>query len=230
MTTTAAEVTVSTAVATAAATKCHMFKIEGYKRIKAMYGTGKSIDSCRFEAAGRTWRIHFYPDGDNRENAGHASLFLKLDDDDDDDDAGGNGKRDDKVLVEFKFSLVCHRNGGWPVAAGDQPQSGTLTATFFSNKQGNSKALGYSQFMKRRDLEQSRFLRDDCLAIRCDMAVLDSPVDVKEQAAQAHDLQRLGVACDCKDDACKSYHLRNSSFAFKLREALLKLFLGCFHV
>ena len=119
-TTTAAEVTVSTAVATAAATKCHMFKIEGYKRIKAMYGTGKCMDSCRFEAAGRTWRIRFYPDGDNRENAGHASLFLKLDDDDD----TGNGK----VLVEFKFSLVCHR-GGWHTAAGDQPQSGTLTAT-----------------------------------------------------------------------------------------------------
>jgi hypothetical protein len=224
MSTTAAEVTVSTAVATAAATKCHMFKIEGYKRIKAMYGTGKCIDSCRFEAAGRTWRIRFYPDGDNRENAGHASLFLKLDDD---DDTGGNGKRDDKVLVEFKFSLVCHR-GGWPAAAGDQPQSGTLTATF-SNK-GNNKALGYSQFMKRRDLEQSRFLRDDCLAICCDMAVLDSPVDVKEQAAEAHDLQRLGVACDCKDDSCKSYHLRNASFSFKFREALLKLFLGCFHV
>lgn len=224
MATTAAEVTVSTAAATAAATKSHLFKVEGYKRIKAMYGTGKCIESCSFEAAGRTWRIRFFPDGDHRENAGHVSLFLKLDDAERDD----TGKKvdDDKVLVEFKFSLVCPRGGGSP---GEQPQSGTLTTTF-GKKAHKALGLGYSQFMKRRDLEKSRFLRDDRLAIRCDMAVLDHPVDVKEEAAQAHDLERLGVACDCKDDACKSYHLRNASFSFKFREALLKLFLGCFHV
>nr|ACG42220.1 hypothetical protein [Zea mays] len=113
----AEDVIVSTAVATAAGTKCHMFKIDGYKRIKAMYGKGRSIDSCRFEVAGRAWKILFFPNGDCRDTAGHVSLFLKLDDDDTvgggpDDNDDGKVLRDDLVLccrgeVESAFFFFC---------------------------------------------------------------------------------------------------------------------------
>lgn len=210
MSTTAAEVTVSAAAATAAATKCHMFKIEGYKRIKTMYGNGRSIDSCGFEAAGHTWRIQFFPDGNRPENAGFVSVVLKLE-----DDAAAAGN-DNDVVVEYRFSLVSHSN--WAC----RPCSKAYTATFSKNR----KVLGCSQFIKREDLEKSQFLRDDCLAVRCDIAVLNNPIDVKEQPAQAWDLERLGVVCDCKDETCKSHHHRGS---MSFREALVKLFLGCFH-
>ncbi|OEL36611.1 hypothetical protein BAE44_0002370 [Dichanthelium oligosanthes] len=214
---TAAEVTVSAAAATAAATKCHMFKIEGYKRIRTMYGNGRSVDSCAFEAAGRTWRIQLFPDGNSPENAGFVSLVLKLEDNGA-AIAAANGN--DDVLVEFRFSLVCHRD---KKPSCRQPHSRNYTVTFNKAR----KASGCCQFIKREDLERSEFLRDDCLAVRCDMAVLNNPVDVKEQTAQAHDLERLGVVCDCKDDACKNYHLRG---ALSFREAIVKLFMGCFHL
>ncbi|AQK51825.1 MATH domain containing protein [Zea mays] len=224
----AEDVIVSTAVATAAGTKCHMFKIDGYKRIKAMYGKGRSIDSCRFEVAGRAWKILFFPNGDCRDTAGHVSLFLKLDDDD--TVGGGPDDNDDGkvVVVELRFSLLCRP--GW--APDDRPQSWTRTATF-TNK-GN-KTMGYSQFMKRSELEMPRFLGDDCLAIRCDMSVLDDPVDVKEEPAQPLDLQRLGVPLDCKvvdDGACiKTEPLVPVPLSyFKFTEALVKLFVGCFDV
>ncbi|TKW09898.1 hypothetical protein SEVIR_6G131300v4 [Setaria viridis] len=215
MSPTAAEVTVSAAAATTVATKCHMFKIEGYKRIKTMYANGRSIDSCGFEAAGRKWRIQFFPNGDRLVNAGFVSIILKLED----DATAAAGKDNKDILVEYRFSFVCHRDK--PVR---RTHGETYTATFNKAR----KAFGCGQFLSRDYLEKSEFLRDDCLAVRCDMAVLDNPVNVKEQAAQAHDLERLGVTCDCKDDMCKSYHLRGTTSSF--REALVKLFLGCFHV
>ncbi|CAL5002661.1 unnamed protein product [Urochloa decumbens] len=218
MSTTAGEVTVSAAAATAAATKCHMFKIEGYKRIKTMYGNGRSIDSCGFEAAGRTWRIQFFPDGNRTDSAGFVSIVLKLEDDAPTAAAAAGGN-DDDILVEFRFSLVSHRD-----KPASRPYGKTYTATFSKAR----KALGCGHFIRRDDLEKSEFLRDDCLAVRCDMAVLNNPVCVKEHAAQAQDLERLGVVCDCKDDTCKGYHNRGAVSSF--RDAIVKLFLGCFHL
>ncbi|CAO2206515.1 unnamed protein product [Urochloa humidicola] len=217
MSTTAAEVTVSAAAATVAASKCHMFKIEGYKRIKTMYGNGRSIDSCGFEAAGRTWRIQFFPDGNRSDNAGFVSIVLKLEDDDNAAAAAAN----DNVLVEFQFSLVSHRE-----KPATRPYGKTYTATFSKSR----KALGCGCFIRRDDLEKSEFLRDDCLAVRCDVAVLNNPAHVKEQAAKAQDLERLGVVCECKDETCKGFHNRGAGAATSFREAIVKLFLGCFHL
>ncbi|CAO2188887.1 unnamed protein product [Urochloa humidicola] len=214
MSTKAAEVTVSAAAATVAATKCHMFKIEGYKRIKTMYGNGRSIDSCGFEAGGHTWRIQFFPDGSRSDNAAWVSLVLKLEDDD-----AAAGNNDDKVLIEFQFSLVSHR---------DKPARKPYGKTYTASLNKARKAFGCGCFIRRDDLEKSEFLRDDCLAIRCDITVLNNPAHVKEQAAQAQDLERLGVVCDCKDDMCKGYHNRGAALSF--REAIVKLFLGCFHL
>ncbi|KAF8701780.1 hypothetical protein HU200_033098 [Digitaria exilis] len=100
--------------------------------------------------------------------------------------------------------------------------SKAYTATFNKHR----RVLGCSQLIRREDLERSAFLRDDCLAVRCDIAVLNNPIDVKEQTAQPRDLERLGVVCECKDETCKSPHYRG---AMSFREALVKLFLGCFH-
>ncbi|XP_062195251.1 BTB/POZ and MATH domain-containing protein 4-like [Phragmites australis] len=212
---TATGVSVCTAVATAAATKCYMFKIEGYKRIKTMHGNGKGLESCAFEVAGHTWRIQFFPDGNKKENAGYVSLFLKLEDLTDD---AGN----DDVLAEVQLSLVRHRGKGKPAAC--QPYSKTYTSTF---NMGN-KVWGFPLFIKREDLEKSEFLKDGCFAVRCDLAVLNKSVDVQEQAAQAGDLERLNIVCDCKDDLCKRHHHQRD--ALWLREAFVKFFLRCFQV
>lgn len=214
MTTTAADLSVSTAAATATATKCHLFKIEGFKRITIMYGNGKALESCAFEAAGRTWRIQFFPDGNRKETAGYISLFLKLDDDD-----AESADDDEEILAEVRLALVPRHRA--PASA--KLFSYNFTTTFSKDK----KVVGYAQVLKRQDLERSGFLRDDCLAVRCDVAVLKRPVEAEERAALAGDMERLDVVCDCKNDACKGRHLTGG---LRFRVAIAKLFFGCFQV
>jgi speckle-type POZ protein len=211
----AMDLSMSTAAATASATKCHLFKIEGYKRIKILYGNGKSVDSCPFEAAGRTWRIQFFPDGNKKETVGFISLYLKL------EDAAGaeNDAGDDVLLAEVNLGLVQHHHGG---STSKSAFNFRFTGTFNKDR----KVMGYPQFIKREELEKSEFLVDDCLAFRCDVAVLKQSVDAVEQAAQASDMERLGIVCECKDDACKGHHIRGG--ALWLRNAFTMFFLGCF--
>ncbi|VAI21738.1 unnamed protein product [Triticum turgidum subsp. durum] len=44
----------------------HLLKIVGYSRTKEV-PNGKWIDSCSFQVGGRTWRVRYYPNGDESE-------------------------------------------------------------------------------------------------------------------------------------------------------------------
>ncbi|GJN32401.1 hypothetical protein PR202_gb20909 [Eleusine coracana subsp. coracana] len=207
-------VSVSTIAATATATECHMLKIEGYKRLRTMHGVGTHFDSCPFQAAGRTWRIHCYPNGSHHNVKDHVSLYLVL------DAAASAGD----IHVEVELSLV--------------PQPGVLGAlwppytwkdTFVFNGK-TSPVHGFPKFIERQLLEAwPGFFHDDGFAVRCDVTVIGKAAE-KDPVVQARDLKRLGVVCHCSDETCKRYHSGAARSVMWIREAFVKLFLGCFRV
>ena len=189
---TAPEVSVSTVTATATSTGHHMLKIEGYKHLKDIHRNGSCFESCRFEAAGHTWKICCYPNGNRRDAAGCISLFLARDDDEDKE-----GESAGVVHAEFRFALVYPRSRllPWP------PYAKSTTCTYPSP----NSSWGFPGFITVKGLENTGFLKDDCFTVRCDITVVEKSA-VKDELVKAADMARLGMLCKCKDDLCKRHH------------------------
>ncbi|RLN35187.1 BTB/POZ and MATH domain-containing protein 2-like [Panicum miliaceum] len=180
-------VSVSTVAATVSATETHVLKIEGYRRLKAMHGTCKCLESSRFQVAGHTWKICCYPNGDFRENAGFVSLHLEL------DEPGPPPPRTSSPRSRAPASLL-------------PPHSGSFTTTY--NKVG-IRRRGFGRFLANQKLDWfSGYLRDDCVAARCDITVVEKSPAREEVAHQARVVEMLGLVCDCKDELCKRHHAR----------------------
>ncbi|XP_074268090.1 BTB/POZ and MATH domain-containing protein 4-like [Silene latifolia] len=140
----------------------HKFTIQGYSLAKGM-GVGKHIASDNFTVGGYQWAIYFYPDGKNPEdNSGYVSVFIALASEGTDVralfeltlvDQGDHGKH--KVHSHFDRSL----------------ESGPYTLKY------RGSMWGYKRFFKRNLLEQSSYLKDDCLKINCTVGVVVSSVD-----------------------------------------------------
>ncbi|CAL5067164.1 unnamed protein product [Urochloa decumbens] len=177
----------------------HLFKVEGYSHLKKMHGdTGSYIESGEFTAGGHAWKILCYPNGCGEEGAGHVSLYLMH-------TGGGSGAAGAVVHAEFDFELVQHHHGGaaaalWP------PRSRSVTAPPVAFKDGQ-ETLGYAKFIAAEDLERSRFLDDDCFAVRCSVTVVEEMAAAEEDVT-AEDMDRVGVVCPCKDEACEFKHER----------------------
>ncbi|CAL5078221.1 unnamed protein product [Urochloa decumbens] len=189
--------TVSTvAVAAVGGVGHHLFKVEGYSRLKKMHGdTGSYIESDEFTVGGHAWRVLCYPNGCGKEGAGHVSLYLMH----------TGGAAGAVVHAEFDFELVQHHHGGaaaalWP------PRSRRVTARPVAFKDGQ-ETLGYAKFIAAEDLERSRFLDDDCFAVRCSVTVVEEIAAVEEDVT-AEDMDRVGMVCPCKDEACEFKHER----------------------
>ncbi|RCV13171.1 hypothetical protein SETIT_2G326200v2 [Setaria italica] len=209
-------ISVSTVAAAVSATETHMLKIEGYKRLEDMHCTGKFLESSRFQVAGHAWKIHFYPNGDFRENAGFVSLYLNLD-----DDAAVPAK---DVRAEVTFSLV--RRPGAPASL-LPPHSESFTITY--NRAKAVTRRGVAKFIAKQKLDWfSGYLRDDCVAVRCDITVVEKSAAKEGEAVQERDVEVLGLACHCKDELCKRHHARVVGLG--LRQAFVKFFLRCFQV
>ncbi|XP_066395742.1 BTB/POZ and MATH domain-containing protein 3-like [Miscanthus floridulus] len=69
---------------------------------------------------------------------------------------------------------------------------------------------GCSRFISVKKLERSRFLEDDCFAVRCTVTVVQERTVKEKVVLQAHDMARLGLGmlCKCADDLCKRHHAR----------------------
>ncbi|CAL4941874.1 unnamed protein product [Urochloa decumbens] len=61
-----------------AASGYHVLKIQGYSRTKSTIPNGEHVESHPFRAAGHTWAIKYYPNGENPQNADYISIFLLL--------------------------------------------------------------------------------------------------------------------------------------------------------
>ncbi|XP_066391877.1 BTB/POZ and MATH domain-containing protein 3-like [Miscanthus floridulus] len=193
----AEEVSVSTVAAMAVATDHLMLKLQGYSWLKAMHGeNGSYIESSAFEVGGHTWRIRCYLNGNNMEDAGFVSLYLNL-------------CSDSVVHAEYEFALVRHQ--GTPPAYGHQDtlSKKSLGLRTFGGKD-NNPGWGRPRFISVKKLERSRFLKDDCFAVRCTVTVVQERTVKEKVVVQAHDMARLGlgILCKCDDDLCKRHHAR----------------------
>ncbi|VAI91938.1 unnamed protein product [Triticum turgidum subsp. durum] len=139
----------ASAIVAPAVSGSHVVKIDGYSRIKGL-GNGKCIASESFTIGGHRWCMHFYPDGDRTEDADWISIFLCHTD------------RTDasEVKAEFKISLLDQDRQ--PVAL-----HGRCIHTFSSK----DYTCGFRWFIKRKDLEESTYLKDDVFSIRFDVTV-----------------------------------------------------------
>ncbi|KHG07672.1 BTB/POZ and MATH domain-containing 2 -like protein [Gossypium arboreum] len=136
----------------------HQFKITGYSLSKGL-GIGKYIASDTFMVGGYLWAIYFYPDGKSPEdNATYVSLFIALASEGTDVRAlfeltllDQSGKERHKVHSHFGRTL----------------ESGPYTLKYRGS-------MGYKRFFKRTLLEQSDYLKDDCLSVHCSVGVVKS--------------------------------------------------------
>ncbi|XP_004228476.1 BTB/POZ and MATH domain-containing protein 4-like [Solanum lycopersicum] len=141
----------------------HRFVIQGYSLAKGM-GVGKHIASDTFTVGGHQWAIYFYPDGKNPEdNSTYVSLFIALASEGTDVRAlfeltlvDQSGKEKHKVHSHFDRSL----------------ESGPYTLKY------RGSMWGYKRFFRRALLENSDYLKDDCLKINCTVGVVRSTIDI----------------------------------------------------
>ncbi|OEL33949.1 hypothetical protein BAE44_0005032 [Dichanthelium oligosanthes] len=180
------EVSASTVAAMATTTGHHLLKLEGYRRLKSIHGNGKYFESCQFEAAGHTWKLRCYPNGDSSENAGFFSLYLVYD--------GA------AVYAEVELALVYHHRKFLPRLP---PYSRMYTNNFGKGEYW----WGFGKFIRTEAQRSFGFLKDDCLAVRCKITVVETSA-VKNGFMKAQDMEMLGMLCKCDDDLCKRHHLR----------------------
>jgi speckle-type POZ protein len=145
--------TTSAIVAAEAVTGSHVLQIKGYSMTTKELGNGEHIKSSTFTVGGHRWYIRYYPDGNVLENAGWISIYLQHD----------HTNAAVEVKARFVFGVLDDRGKYVPMFTTDTSVDDT-----FSSK---NRCWGFSQFVKRKDLEESSYIRDDCLKIRCDVIV-----------------------------------------------------------
>ena len=102
---------------------------------------------------GQRWYMKFYPDGDRSESADWISLYVQLDDSD-----------DVEVKARLKFSVLDDMGGSVPTFSRE-----SSSLDIFCSKH---QSCGFTKFVARKkDLEESSYLKDDCLKVRCDLTV-----------------------------------------------------------
>ncbi|RZB46643.1 BTB/POZ and MATH domain-containing protein 4 [Glycine soja] len=140
----------------------HEFVIKGYSLTKGM-GIGKYIVSETFIVGGFQWAIYFFPDGrDPKDNAAYVSVFVALQ------------SKSTNVRALFDLTLLDLCKKGEHKVHSHFSHSLTIGPYTLIN---HGSMWGYTRFFKRRHLETSIFLKDDCLKINCTIAVLVSSID-----------------------------------------------------
>ncbi|KAF7074262.1 hypothetical protein CFC21_079160 [Triticum aestivum] len=137
-------------VVCSAASGYHLFIVDGYLRSKEKTPNGKSIKSRPFRVGGYWWVILYSLNGERSQDEGHTSITLALDQD-----------VSRHVKVQFEFSFIDQ--------IVKQDSARIHLTEVISVSTGTS--CGHHRWMKSRDFEASRHLRDDSFIIRCDVFV-----------------------------------------------------------
>ena len=144
----------------------HILRIDGYSHTVAT-PTGNYIASLPFTVGGHRWHIRYYPNGYKSGAKDYISLFLYL-----------HNIVARPVEAQFKFRFV-----GDVV---EQPLALGRVHSFV-------EYCGFSKFIKREDLVQSKHLREDSFAIRCDLVVLTNELRVEEALEATAAAARISV-------------------------------------
>ncbi|WVZ73889.1 hypothetical protein U9M48_022146 [Paspalum notatum var. saurae] len=185
----------------------HVLKIDGYSRtLNTLHAVaGLTLPSvllpiCLFRAGGRTWQIEYYPKGSRAWNTDSISLFLVLL-----ADAGGD---EGVTTVQATFSLL------------DQDQKPVLSysrATPMTNLPASLiyRAIGDEMFLRRRDLERSKHLVDDCFAVRVDVHILVKELNqARPSPAPSEDMlqHHIGSLLYSEEGADLEFRVGDSTF------------------
>jgi speckle-type POZ protein len=152
-----------------AARVTHSFKVVGNTIHSGFFGVGRFVRSATFTAGGHQWYIKYYPDGYAEDCKDYVSIFLHL------------MSKNAEATVIYDWRLVNQATGVSSSVLSNQ--------TVFNDVQ--SPSWGFMKFMKKTDLEPLEYLKDDCLEIECDLAVITvDKIDVPPPCLQ-DDLGKL---------------------------------------
>jgi speckle-type POZ protein len=146
-------------------TGTHLHRILGYSHVDRTVSEGEAVKSGEFVVGGRAWELHIYPNGVNAEHRGFVSAELNP--------AGG----EPDTTATYRVSILDH--DGNPVHS---RSVGPLKLQWFrphSSDGIRGFSLRYSpewtgvDLIETEELKRSApfLLRDDCLDIRCDVAI-----------------------------------------------------------
>eukprot|EP00899_Mesostigma_viride_P012907 jgi/Mesvir1/21617/Mv04040-RA.1 len=135
----------------------HKFTITGYSLMKGI-GYGKYVSSETFHVGGYDWAMYFYPDGKNEEdNAECVSLFIAL------------ASEGNDVRALFELAMLDRSDKGNHKI---HSHFGRMLETGPYNLKYKGSMWGYKRFFKRVSLENSIYLKDDTLELRCTVGVV----------------------------------------------------------
>ncbi|KAK1692544.1 hypothetical protein QYE76_009241 [Lolium multiflorum] len=170
-----------------------VIKIDGYSSIKGRVKHGDCVKSVPFTVGGYNWVVQYYPNGSlvTKRRDDYISVYLVLD-----------SAMAKDVNAKFRFSLL--DKDGEPV------ESPSRTDEYiFPSKDSN---WGFSDFLKKVDLETSVHLRGDSFSINCDITVvkhINTFVVVPPSNLQQH----LGDLLQSMDGADVTFHVGGKSFS-----------------
>ncbi|KAF7024869.1 hypothetical protein CFC21_037144 [Triticum aestivum] len=130
----------------------HLLVVNRYSHTKATVSNGTKIVSLPFMIGSHRWRISYYPNGGRSGSADSISLFLRLLDED----------VAEALNMQSIFSFVDDH---------EKQDSAYIRASKAAIFSSCKRCWVYKNFMKRDVLEKSKHLKDDCLTIRCDVAI-----------------------------------------------------------
>ncbi|RZC73427.1 hypothetical protein C5167_048904 [Papaver somniferum] len=140
----------------------HEYVIKGYSLAKGM-GVGKFIKSSAFTVGGYEWGIYFYPHGHSLAQKDFVSVFIVL---------LLCPSTDVRALFELK---LLDQSGKGRHNVDSHFDSPLETGPFTLKSRGS--IWGFPQSFKRSSLENSDFLKDDCLVIQCTVGVVGTRVE-----------------------------------------------------
>jgi speckle-type POZ protein len=186
------------AIVAQAVSGSHVVNINGYSRTKGL-GNGKPIDSETFAVGGHRWCLRYYPDGYRSDDADWISIILRC-------SVRNNAN---EVKAEYKISLLDQDRQPVPSYCGTSSQMRA-----FSSEKG---PWGFKQFIKRKDLEESLYLKDDAFSIRCDVTVskeiFTEPVPPSVVVPASDILQHFGNLLLSSDAADVTFEVGGKTFA-----------------
>jgi speckle-type POZ protein len=142
---------------TEAARGTHVFEIEGYSLKKGL-GIRNFVRSRTFTVGGYDWAIRFYPDGFGVSSKDYITIFLEL--------------MTEGAAVRAFYSLGLIHQASQTVGFEWSRESPRLFRSCdLATRFGPKKA----RFVSRTELERD-YVRDDCLAIQCNLVVAKEPL------------------------------------------------------